>query len=497
MLLLGLDIGSSYVKASLLDGGTGKVVASAISPAKEMPITSLKPGWAEQDPSMWWSNVVIAVRKCISLKGILASSIGAIGISYQMHGLVLVDKNYEVIRPSIIWCDSRAVNYGQKAFETIGADYCMRHLLNSPGNFTASRLAWVKENEPENYKKIFKFLLPGDYIAMMLTGEILTTISGLSEGIFWDFTHNSISDRLLNYFGIDSGIIPTAVPSFSQQGKLKKEVASDLGLKEGIPVSYRAGDQLNNAYSLNVMKPGEVAATAGTSGVIYALSGAHISEPRSRINAFAHVNHTQLSPRVGLLLCINGVGIANAWMRNLAGNDLSYTEIDAIAEHVPEGCDGLTFIPFGNGAERILSNRMTGAYLSEIDFNRHSRGHVFRAVFEGIVFSYMYGLEIMEHTGIDYGTIRAGMVNMFCSPVFRNIFATVTSERLLIQNTDGSIGAARGAGTGCGWFTSSAEAFAGLETVETVDPDTGAVDKYAEIYQKWKEKLHLHLKQSV
>ncbi len=497
MLLLGLEIGSSFVKASLLNGETGKVASSAISPAKEMPITSYNPGWAEQDPSMWWSNVVTAVRKCLSHNGINASSVGAIGISYQMHGLVLVDRNHEVIRPAILWCDSRAVPYGQKAFDTIGPDYCMRHLLNSPGNFTASKLAWVKDNEPDNFGKIYKAMLPGDYIAMKLTGEINTTISGLSEGIFWDFTRNSISDRLLNYFGFDSAVLPATVPSFSIQGKLTKATASDLGLREGIPVSYRAGDQVNNAYSLNVMKPGEVAATAGTSGVIYALSGTHISEPKSRINAFAHVNHSLISPRVGLLLCINGVGIANAWMKNLAGSELSYDDIDTLAAGVPVGCDGLTFIPFGNGAERILSNRLTGAYLSEIDFNRHTRGHVFRAVFEGIVFSYMYGLEIMERTGIDYGTIRAGMVNMFCSPVFRNIFATVTSERLLIQNTDGSIGAARGAGTGCGWFTSSAEAFAGLETVETVDPDSGTIDQYEEIYQKWKEKLHLHLKQSV
>lgn len=496
MLLLGLDIGSSFVKVSLLDGSTGKVTASAVTPAKEMPITSPRPGWAEQDPEMWWTNVVAAIRKCLSQNGVQPLTIGAIGISYQMHGLVLVDNNHKVIRPSLIWCDSRAVSTGQKAFENIGADYCMRHLLNSPGNFTAAKLGWVKENEPDNYKRIYKFMLPGDYIAMKLTGEINTTVSGLSEGIFWDFTKGTLSDRLLNYFEFDKDIFPAITPSFAPQGSLLKDVASELGLKEGIPVSYRAGDQLNNAYSLNVMKPGEVAATAGTSGVIYALSGAPVSEPRSRINAFAHVNHTQANPRVGLLLCINGTGIANSWIKNLAGGDMSYEDIDAITSAVPEGSDGLAFYPFGNGAERILSNRLTGAHLSDIDFNRHTKAHVFRAVFEGIAFSYMYGLEIMEHTGIDYSTIRAGMVNMFCSPVFRNIFASVTSGRLLIQNTDGSLGAARGAGTGCRWYTSSAEAFSGLETVEVVDPDVKVAVMYEELYGKWKEKLHQHLKQT-
>lgn len=497
MLLLGIDIGSSFVKVSILDGNTGKVTASAVSPEKEMAISSPRPGWAEQDPEMWWSNVITATRKCLSDKGVQPLSVGAVGISYQMHGLVLVDKKHEVIRPSLIWCDSRAVSYGQKAFDNIGSDYCMRHLLNSPGNFTAAKLAWVKENEPDNFKRIYKFMLPGDYIAMKLTGEIHTTVSGLSEGIFWDFSKGKVSDRLLDYFGFDCEIFPKIVPSFATQGNLLKEIASDLGLKEGIPVSYRAGDQPNNAYSLNVMKPGEVAATAGTSGVIYALSGTLISEPRSRINTFAHVSHTLANPRVGLLLCINGVGIANAWIKNLAGPDMSYQDIDAVTSIIPEGSDGLTFYPFGNGAERILSNRMTGAYISEIDFNRHSRGHVFRSVFEGIAYSYLYGLEIMEHTGIDYSTIRAGMVNMFCSPVFRSIFASVTSVRLLIQNTDGSLGAARGAGTGCGWYTSSVEAFSGLETIEVVDPDIKAVERYAELYSKWKEKLHLHLKQTV
>jgi len=497
MLLLGLDIGSSFVKVSLLDGNTGKVAASAVTPQKEMPISSPRPGWAEQDPEMWWSNVTDAIRKCLSQKGVQPLMVGAIGISYQMHGLVLIDKDLEVIRPSLIWCDSRAVSYGKKAFENIGSDYCMRHLLNSPGNFTAARLAWVKENEPDNYNRIYKFMLPGDYIAMKLTGEVLTTLSGMSEGIFWDFTKGAVSDKLTDYFGFDRDIFPNIVPSFAPQGGLLKSVASELGLKEGIPVSYRAGDQLNNAYSLNVMKSGEVAATAGTSGVIFALSGSPISEPHSRINAFAHVNHTQMSPRVGLLLCINGVGIANSWIKNLAGADLSYQDIDGITSGITEGSDGLSFYPFGNGAERILSDRMIGAYFSEIDFNRHTRGHVFRSVYEGIAFSFLYGLEIMEHTGIDYGTIRAGMANMFCSPVFRSIFASVTSERLLIQNTDGSLGAARGAGTGCGWYSSPAEAFSGLETIEIVDPDTKAVERYAELYGKWKERLRLHLKITV
>jgi xylulokinase len=470
MLLLGIALGSSSVKASVLDGESGECLASAFMPKTEMEIIAKKPGWAEQEPSVWWENLKAAISACTSILGENKKSVGAIGISYQMHGLVAVDKDLKPLRPSIIWCDSRAVDYGNKAFDALGGEYCLSNLLNSPGNFTAAKLAWVKENEPETFRKIYKIMLPGDYIAMVMTGEIRTSYTGMSEGIFWNFSKEKISDELMSYFGYDHSIIPDQVPSFSIQGKLKGSVAAELGLPEGIPVAYRAGDQPNNALSLNVLSPGEVAATAGTSGVIYGVTDQKKYDPRSRVNTFLHVNHKPGNTRLGVLLCINGTGILNSWIRRNAGNNISYEEMNSKAAGIGPGSEGLMILPFGNGSERMLLNRNIGARISGLNFNVHSSGHLFRAAQEGIAFSFRYGLDIMKQTGIKPGVLRAGMANMFLSPVFREAVSCITGVGIDLYNTDGSLGAARGAGIGCGFYKSEKEAFNGLKSVGSTEP---------------------------
>ncbi len=489
MLLLGIDLGSSSVKASVIDGETGKCLATAFSPSDEMKIIALKPGWAEQDPGVWWENLRNAVKSCTVKLGSIASDIGAIGISYQMHGLVTIDSSRKVLRPSIIWCDSRAVGNGEVALISLGRDYCLSHLLNSPGNFTASRLAWVKENEPGLFRKIHKIMLPGDFAAMKMTGEISTTYTGLSEGIFWDFAENCVSAELMDHYGFDPGLLPPASQSFSIQGRLLKSVASELDLPEGIPVSYRAGDQPNNALSLNVLNPGEVAATAGTSGVIYGVTDVIRFDPYSRVNTFLHVNHTDSAPRLGVLLCINGTGILNSWLRRNTGGTLSYNEMNSLAGQITTGSEGLSILPFGNGAERMLENRESGAHISGLDFNRHTNGHIFRAAQEGIAFSFRYGLDIMKETGIDPQIIRAGEANMFLSKVFREALSTITNTTIHLYNTDGSIGAARGAGIGCGYYKTHKEAFNGLDTVEITEPDNTKLPEYEKAYDRWKSKL--------
>ena len=487
MLLLGIDAGSSSVKASVLDGETGECLASAFMPETEMEIIAEKPGWAEQDPSMWWDNLKLAVGKCTAVIGKKADKIGAIGISYQMHGLVVVDRELKPLRRSIIWCDSRAVSYGNKAFEELGKEFCLSHLLNSPGNFTAAKLAWVKENEPHLFGKIYKIMLPGDYLALKLTGELKTSFTGLSEGIFWDFERNEINSELLKFFGFDRSLFPEAVPSFSIQGYLKKDVAAELNLPAGIPVAYRAGDQPNNALSLNVLSPGEVAATAGTSGVIYGVTDQKKYDPYSRVNTFLHVNHTPQSRRLGVLLCINGTGILNSWIKKNSGNGLSYNEMNEMAASVSPGSNGLMILPFGNGAERMLHNKNIGAKIEGLNFNIHTKSHLFRAAQEGIAFSFRYGLDIMKETGIEAGIMRAGAANMFLSPVFREVLACVTGSVIHLYNTDGSLGAARGAGIGCGYYKTEKEAFAGLKSVGVTEPDKKISITYQEIYEKWKE----------
>lgn len=489
MFLLGFDIGSSSVKASLIDGGTGEVSASAFYPSKEMKITALQPGWAEQDPAMWWENLKLALADVLSQSQVDPSRIGGIGISYQMHGLVMVDRDYRVIRPSVIWCDSRAAATGDAAFAAIGEERCLSGMLNSPGNFTASKLKWVKDHESGNFARLHKMMLPGDYIAMRMTGEIRTTISGLSEAILWDFSRNGIATLLLDHYGFDSSIIPELVPTFGEQGRLTPAAAAELGLEPGTPVSYRAGDQPNNALSLNVLNPGEVATTAGTSGVVYGISGEVRYDTASRVNTFAHVNHSGENPRLGVLLCINGTGILNSWMKNMVGGGLSYDGMNALAAGVPVGSEGVSVLPFGNGAERVLRNRETGAIISGLNFNIHHAGHLLRASQEGIVFSFKYGMDIMENIGIKPSVIRAGKANMFLSPVFRETLAGITGATIELYNTDGATGAARGAGIGNGFYASPEEAFRTLRKLDTVIPDPALAEELEEAYGRWLQLL--------
>lgn len=488
--LLGFDVGSSSVKASLVDSDSGVCVASAFYPEKEAPIIAVKSGWAEQDPQMWWDNAKLSLKKVMADSSVKGEDIKAIGISYQMHGLVCVDKNQNVLRPSIIWCDSRAVPYGEKAFENIGPKECLGHLLNSPGNFTASKLAWVKENEPQLFEKIYKIMLPGDYIAMKLSGTINTTISGLSEGMLWDFKNKKVAKFLLDYFGFDESLIADIVPTFSIQSEVSEAAANELGLKAGTPISYRAGDQPNNALSLNVFNPGEIASTAGTSGVVYGVLGEANYGIKSRVNTFAHVNYQKDMERLGVLLCINGTGILNAWMRrNVAPEGISYSDMNDMMASVPVGSDGITIIPFGNGAERVLENKEIGCSIHGVNFNKHGKAHLMRAAQEGIVFSFCYGMEVMQQMGMDIHKIHAGKANMFLSELFRNTLAGVSGATIELYETDGSVGAAKGAGMGCGIYKDHDEAFATLKKLAVIEPDEKRRAEYLQAYSLWKETL--------
>jgi xylulokinase len=489
MYLLGYDIGSSSVKASLVDAQSGKCVSSAFYPKTEAAIIAVKPGWAEQEPASWWENLKLATADVLGTSGADPADIKAIGISYQMHGLVCVDKDGNVLRPSIIWCDSRAVPYGQQAFDTIGHETCLSHLLNSPGNFTASKLAWVKENEPELYSRIHKIMLPGDYIAMKLTGEICTTVSGLSEGMLWDFAENAPAQILLDHYGIDRSLIADIKPTFSEQGRVTAAAAAELGLAEGTPVTYRAGDQPNNALSLNVFNPGEIASTAGTSGVVYGVLGDVNYDSKSRVNTFAHVNHAADQTRLGVLLCINGTGILNSWIkRNVAPEGISYAEMNDLAAQAPIGSAGVSILPFGNGAERMLENRETGSSIHGVNFNVHNKSHIVRAAQEGIVFSFKYGIEIMEQMGMNVNKIHAGHANMFLSPIFRETLAGVTGAVIDLYDTDGSVGAAKGAGIGVGIYKDNNEAFSTLEKLAVIEPSEK--EAYEAAYETWKSRLN-------
>jgi xylulokinase len=490
MYLLGYDIGSSSVKASLVDAQTGKCVSSASYPKTEAEIIAVKQGWAEQHPQSWWDYLKQATASILAETKVDSADIKAIGISYQMHGLVCVDKDKNVLRPAIIWCDSRGVPYGQKAFDELGHENCLSHLLNSPGNFTAAKLAWVKENEPELFAKIDKIMLPGDYIAMRLSGEICTTISGLSECMLWDYKENKLADSLLKFYGFDSSIIPEIKPTFAEQGRVNAAAAKELGLHEGTPITYRAGDQPNNALSLNVFNPGEIASTAGTSGVVYGVNGVVNYDKKSRVNTFAHVNHTTEQTRLGVMACISGTGILNSWIkRTVAPEGISYVDMNNLASEIEIGSNGVSIIPFGNGAERVLENKEINCSINGVNFNIHDKRHLIRAAQEGIVFSFKYGIDIMEQIGIPVQKIHAGHANMFLSKIFRDTLAGVTGATIELYDTDGSVGAAKGAGMGAGIYKDNTEAFASLKKIEVIEPDNAKRAQYLEAYDQWKNIL--------
>ncbi len=492
MLLLGIDIGTSFIKATVVDAGTQQTVATAQCPETENPITSLQLGWAEQSPEMWWEQTVQAIQKLVATHKFNPEDISSIGISYQMHGLVLVDKNQKVLRDSIIWCDSRAVEIGEEALNGIGKETCSSCLLNSPGNFTASKLEWVKNNEPEIYKKIDKIMLPGDFIAMKLTGEITTTSSALSEGILWDFKKDRLSKDVMDHFDFDDSLIPKVEPLFSSHGKILPSLAKQLGLNENCVVTYKAGDQPNNALSLNVLQPGEVAATAGTSGVIYAVTDKLLSDKFSRVNSFVHVNHETDKKRIGVLLCINGTGIMNSWVKKMCGENVSYKEMDAQASKIKPGSDGLFILPFGNGSERMLQNKMIDAHIQNIDLNKHTKAHIFRAVQEGIAFAFRYGLDIMRENNLHPTIIRAGKANLFLSDVFIQSFVNATGVAVELYENDGSVGAALGAGIGAGIYKDYSDAYAQFKPLGKFEPTN--VELYDGLYKEWKKLLELHLK---
>lgn len=487
MLLLGIDVGTSSIKVSVVDAQTQQCRASAQYPETESAIISLQPGWAEQSPDMWWEHVQLAIKKAHASKAYDPADIGAIGISYQMHGLVTVNEKQQSLRNAIIWCDSRAVETGDKAFNRIGKKTCLTHLLNSPGNFTASKLAWVKENEPAIYKQVFKIMLPGDFIAMKMTGAVTTSVSALSEGIFWDFKKDRISKDVMEYFDFDDDLIPSIQDVFSDHGQLTGVVAADLSLKAGIPVTYKAGDQPNNALSLNVLEPGEVAATAGTSGVIYGVSDELTYDDESRVNTFAHVNYTSYEKRLGVLLCINGTGILNRWVKNIFSPAFSYPQMNSEAKKVPIGSDGLRILPFGNGAERMLNNKIVGVHFHHIDLNLHTQAHLFRAAQEGIACAFRYGLDIMRDNGMDPQVIRAGKANLFLSDLFIEAFVNTTHVPVELYNCDGSIGAAIGAGIGAGIYKTPKDAFTTAKPLTVIEPTKKK--EYKAVYEEWKELL--------
>ncbi len=494
MYFLGIDLGSSSIKLSVFDAEKGITAASVTVPEFEMEMVAPQMGWAEQDPEKWWDYVKDGLQQLEKKHRIPLKKIAGIGIAYQMHGLVLTDENLKPVRPSIIWCDSRAAKTGETAFNKIGPENSRNQILGSPGNFTASKLKWVKDHQPEVFKQAKWMMLPGDFIAAKFSGIPQISTSGLSEAALWSFKEGRLATEILEAMELPESMIPEVVPSFGKQVKVNPEIASELGLDSETQITYRAGDQPNNALSLNTLQPGEIATTAGTSAVIYAVTENNVSDEQNRVNTFLHVNNSEEAKRNGVLLCINGSGILYQWLRKIMslGNSnglISYDQLNQEAARAEVGSKDLRFYPFGNGVERIFNNKEANSGIQNLNFNIHQSSHLIRSACEGIVFAMNYGFDIMKDLGASGKTVRAGKANLFLSPVFREIFTATTETTLELYNTSGAEGAARGAAYGQGFFNSLEEAFSNLERLELIEPKPELVSQYKEFYQNWKENL--------
>ncbi len=475
---LGIDIGSSSVKVALIDR-EGRAIAEVREPSQEMPMKSLQAGWAEQDPEMWWQYTCEAIEKITSQ--LETSDILSIGLAHQMHGLVLVDQQGNLLRDAIIWCDSRAVPYGSLLADHIGTKQCLDSMLNLPGNFTASKLAWIREHEPDIYKKIACVMLPGDYICYRLTGELSTTAGNLSEGCFWDFKGHRLSPKILEALGLSIDHFPAILQCMDNHGVTRGQIDIN-GLPDEIPVCYKAGDQPNNAYALGVTEPGQVAGTGGTSGVIYAVTDKLVADPSQAVNSFAHFNHSSKTSRIGILLCINSVGILYAWMRRMLG-DLSYGHMEELASRAPVGSDGLAIIPFGNGAERMLGNQPSSASIHGIQLNRHDQSHLIRAALEGLAFSYAHGIEKMRALGVEIHHFRVGNDNLFQSEIFAQSLADLSQCEIEVIECSGAVGAARGGAHGGG------HQLAIQDQIHFTYSPRPLSDSLSEAYQQWSDIL--------
>jgi xylulokinase len=484
MIGIGYDIGSSFVKAALVDVETGRPIARARVPEAEISIDALQIGWAEQDPNLWWQYLCDATKKLLSDAQIKADQISSIGISYQMHGLVLVDRDLNPLRKSIIWCDSRATHFGEKAFEKLGKDYCKDHLLNSPGNFTASKLAWVIENEPELYQKAHKLMLPGDFLAAKLSGEMQTTVTGLSEGIFWDFKNDQPSKALFDHYQMDQSLVPEVVDNFTVQATVSSSGTQATGLKEGTPITYRAGDQPNNAYTLGARKAGDVVATGGTSGVVYALTDQLSGQELTKVNTFAHVDYQPQKKIFGKLLNLNGAGIQYRWLHQLMG-ELGYDKLNEMAQQAPIGSNGLQVFPFGNGAERMLDNKVVNGHISNINFNIHDNNHMVRATLEGIAFAMIYGIEILKNDGVIIENLKVGNDNLFLSDVFSKTIADTLGISIQMLEATGAEGAAKASIDRANQTQSNNN----INITKTINPNPKLRDESIASFEKWRTQL--------
>ena len=478
--LLGFDVGSSSVKASLVNADSGKCVATAFFPEKEAPIMAVKAGWAEQDPQMWWDNAKLSLKKIMVEAGATAEEIKAIGISYQMHGLVCVDKNLKALRPSIIWCDSRAVPYGEKAFKDLGADQCLSHLLNSPGNFTAAKLAWVKENEPENFKKIKKIMLPKDYLAYKLSGTFCTDYSDASGMLLLDVKNRKWSKEMCDICGITEDMLPKLFDSFEKVGELKHDLAAELGLRDGVVIAAGAGDNAAAAVGTGTVGNNKCNISLGTSGTIFMSSDSFAVDSNNALHSFDHADG-----HFHLMGCMLSAASCNKWWMDEILKTKDYADeqkgIDKLGEN------HVFFLPYLMGERSPWNNPNARATFTGITMDT-TREDMTQAVLEGVAFATRDMYEVAKSIGV------APKRTMICgggakSPLWRRMIANILNVEVDVPSCEEGpgMGGAMLAMVACGAYKSVEEAAAAIVKVDkTEKPDPELVAKYEARYQQFK-----------
>ncbi|NMB45770.1 MAG: xylulokinase [Firmicutes bacterium] len=485
--MIGIDIGTSGVK-TLVVTETGKIVAQATA---EYPLYHPKAGWAEQDPEDWWQATLTTLKKIGEDLGSDADRVKAIGLSGQMHGSVFLDKSGNVLRPAILWCDVRTADQCRYITETVGRDELIRHTSNPAlEGFTAPKIVWLQQNEPDVYRQVAKVLLPKDYVRYRLTGEIFTEMSDAAGSLLLDVTHRRWSEPVLQALNIDPEILPECRESIDVCGTLTQQVAESTGLPAGIPVAGGGADNACGATGAGIVRPGRVLSSIGSSGVIVVHTDQPQTDPQGKVHTFNHA----IPHRWYVMGVIMAAGLSLKWFRDnlghlekqmesLTGTD-AYDLMSAQAAPTPPGAEGLVFLPYLNGERTPHAD----AYARGVFFGltpRHTRGHLIRAVMEGVVYALRDSVEIIRAMGIPIEQVRA-IGGGAKSPLWRQMQADIMQLEVATLNIDEgpAFGAALLAGV-CAQVYSSVEEAAEntVRIVHTTEPNRDLTRLYDDYYQ--------------
>ena len=451
--VIGIDVGTGGTRAVLVDE-KGAVLASATH--EHLPFASPQNGWAEQDPHDWWNACKQALGKLLEESAVQKTEIAAIGLTGQMHGAVLLDENDEVLRHALIWCDQRTQEECDELDKTVGTKRLVE-LTSNPAltNFTLTKLMWVRTHEPEIWKRFRSFLLPKDYIRLQLTGVRATDVSDASGTLLLDVANRRWSQEMLKATRLDARCLPQLFESQQVVGTITAHAALETGLAEGTPVVAGAGDQAAGAIGMGIVKAGDVSATIGTSGVVFAATDQPFLDPQGRLHTFCHA----IPNRWHVMGVTQAAGLSLRWFRDTFGivngvTESPYESLSREASAIPAGADGVLWAPYLMG-ERTphLDSEVRGALIGLAA--SHGRGHIIRAILEGVAFSLKDTLTIFAEIGVPVNDIRLGGGGAL-SPLWRQIQADVYAKPVsqLKAEQGAAHGAAVLAGVGAGLWTS-------------------------------------------